>query len=58
MVRTLSALQQRGWRAPQIDFEIRWRAIGGQVLIDPAINLSHHGAAAYEEPLLKYLQMN
>ena len=36
----------------------RWRAIGGQVLIDPAINLSHHGAAAYDEPLLKYLQKN
>jgi len=36
----------------------RWRAIGGQVLIDPAINLSHHGAAAYDEPLLKYLQRN
>ena len=36
----------------------RWRAIGGQVLIDPTINLSHHGAAAYDEPLLKYLQRN
>ena len=36
----------------------RWRAIGGQVLIDPAINLTHHGAAAYDEPLLKYLQKN
>jgi hypothetical protein len=36
----------------------RWRAIGGQVLIDPTINLSHHGAAAYDEPLLKYLQKN
>ena len=36
----------------------RWRAIGGRVLIDPAINLSHHGAAAYDEPLLKYLQKN
>jgi hypothetical protein len=36
----------------------RWRAIGGQVLIDPAINLAHHGAAAYDEPLLKYLQKN
>ena len=23
-----------------------------------AINLSHHGAAAYDEPLLKYLQKN
>jgi hypothetical protein len=34
----------------------RWRAIGGQVLIDPAIHLVHHGAAAYDEPLLKYLQ--
>jgi hypothetical protein len=36
----------------------RWRKIGGQVLIDPAINLAHHGAAAYDEPLLKYLQKN
>ena len=36
----------------------RWRAIGGKVLIDPTINLSHHGAAAYDEPLLKYLQKN
>jgi len=36
----------------------RWRATGGQVRIDPTINLSHHGAAAYDEPLLKYLQKN
>jgi hypothetical protein len=36
----------------------RWRRIGGQVLIDPAIQLAHHGAAAYDEPLLKYLQKN
>ena len=36
----------------------RWRAIGGQVLIDPTINMAHHGAAAYDEPLLKYLQKN
>jgi hypothetical protein len=36
----------------------RWRAIGGKVLIDPTINMSHHGAAAYDEPLLKYLQKN
>jgi hypothetical protein len=36
----------------------RWRAIGGQVLIDPAMNFGHHGAAAYDEPLLKYLQKN
>ncbi|MEP6505493.1 MAG: hypothetical protein ABJD97_19315 [Betaproteobacteria bacterium] len=34
----------------------RWRALGGKVMIDPAINLQHHGAAAYDEPLLKYLQ--
>jgi hypothetical protein len=34
----------------------RWRAIGGQVLIDPTMNFGHHGAAAYDEPLLKYLQ--
>ena len=34
----------------------RWRAIGGQVLVDPALNLGHHGAVAYDEPLLKYLQ--
>jgi hypothetical protein len=36
----------------------RWRAIGGKVLIDPTMNFGHHGAAAYEEPLLKYLQRN
>jgi hypothetical protein len=36
----------------------RWRAIGGQVLVDPSMNFGHHGAAAYEEPLLKYLQRN
>ena len=36
----------------------RWRAIGGQVLIDPAMNFGHHGAAAFDEPLLKYLQKN
>jgi hypothetical protein len=36
----------------------RWRAIGGRVLIDPTINMAHHGAAAYDEPLLKYLQKN
>ena len=36
----------------------RWRALGGQVLIDPAVNMAHHGAAAYDEPLLKYLQKN
>ena len=36
----------------------RWRAIGGQVLIDPTMNFGHHGAAAYDEPLLKYLQKN
>ena len=36
----------------------RWRAIGGQVLIDPAMNFGHHGAASYDEPLLKYLQRN
>jgi hypothetical protein len=36
----------------------RWRAIGGQVLVDPTMNFGHHGAAAYDEPLLKYLQKN
>jgi hypothetical protein len=36
----------------------RWRAIGGKVMIDPSINLAHHGAAAYDEPLLKYLTKN
>jgi hypothetical protein len=36
----------------------RWRAIGGQVLVDPSMNFGHHGAAAYDEPLLKYLQRN
>ena len=36
----------------------RWRAIGGQVLIDPAMNFGHHGAATYDEQLLKYLQRN
>jgi len=34
----------------------RWRALGGQVRIDPALNFGHHGAAAYDEPLMKYLQ--
>jgi hypothetical protein len=34
----------------------RWRALGGKVFIDPAIELAHHGAAAYDEPLMKYLQ--
>lgn len=33
----------------------RWRAIGGQVLIDLAMAFAHHGAAAHDEPLLKYL---
>jgi hypothetical protein len=36
----------------------RWRALGGQVLIDPALNFAHHGATAYDEPLRKYLQKN
>jgi len=36
----------------------RWRALGGQVLVDPALNFAHHGTAAYDEPLLKYLQKN
>jgi hypothetical protein len=36
----------------------RWRALGGKVLIDPSIALAHHGAAAYDEPLMKYLQKN
>ncbi len=36
----------------------RWRALGGQVHIDPAMNFGHHGAAVYDEPLLKYLQKN
>jgi len=34
----------------------RWRALGGQVRIDPSLNFGHHGAAAYDEPLMKYLQ--
>jgi len=34
----------------------RWRALGGQVLVDPAIELAHHGAGVYDEPLMKYLQ--
>jgi len=36
----------------------RWRALGGQVYVDPAIALAHHGAAVYDEPLMKYLQRN
>ena len=34
----------------------RWRALGGRVLVDPSINFAHHGSAAFDEPLLKYLQ--
>jgi hypothetical protein len=34
----------------------RWRALGGKVMIDPSIALAHHGATAYDEPLMKYLQ--
>ncbi len=33
----------------------RWRALGGQVMVDPEIGLAHHGSAAYDEPLKKYL---
>lgn len=36
----------------------RWRALGGQVLVDPGMNFGHHGAAVYDEALLKYLQKN
>jgi len=36
----------------------RWRRAGGQVKIDAAIALSHHGAAVYDEPLMKYLTRN
>ena len=36
----------------------RWRAIGGQVLVDPSMNFGHHGAAVYDEPLMKFLQRN
>lgn len=36
----------------------RWRAIGGQVLVDPTMNFGHHGGAAYDEPLMKFLQRN
>lgn len=36
----------------------RWRALGGKVFIDPAVELAHHGAAVYDEPLMKHLQRN
>ena len=32
--------------------------IGGQLLIDPAINRAHDGAAAHDEPLPRCLQKN
>ncbi|HEX7638498.1 MAG TPA: hypothetical protein VF457_08890 [Burkholderiaceae bacterium] len=35
----------------------RWRAIGGRVMVDPSLAFAHHGAAAYDEPLAKYLQL-
>lgn len=36
----------------------RWRAIGGQVLVDPTMNFGHHGGAVFDEPLMKFLQRN
>jgi hypothetical protein len=34
----------------------RWRAIGGKVLVDPDIRLSHYGTWAFDEPITKYLK--
>jgi len=36
----------------------RWRALGGKVFIDPSIGPAHHGAAVYDEAIMKYLQRN
>ena len=36
----------------------RWRAIGGEVLVDPKIRLAHYGLHAYDEPLTNHLKPN
>ena len=34
----------------------RWRALGGQVNIDPAITLTHLGTASYNKPITDFLK--
>ena len=36
----------------------RWRALGGEVLVDPAIRLAHYGMHAWDEPLSNHLKPN
>lgn len=36
----------------------RWRALGGEVLVDPKIRLAHYGLHAYDEPLSNHLKPN
>ena len=36
----------------------RWRALSGEVLVDPKIRLAHYGMHAYDEPLSNHLKPN